>query len=89
MKKSTAAALAQIEWSKVHSVTFYKIDQITTDLICCDVSTDAEVWTLHEEMSDWGAFLREIELLPGFRADWFAEVSQPVFAESRFLAFSR
>jgi hypothetical protein len=73
----------------VNKVTFYKRDEITTDLICCDVVTNDQVWTLHEELVGWKALIDHLQRLPGFDPEWFAAVSTPPFATSETVAFTR
>ena len=79
----------EIPLARIEKVTFYKLDEITTDLICCAVTVDGGVWTVHEEMACWDALLRHVEQLPGFRSDWYAAVAQPAFETCETVAFSR
>jgi hypothetical protein len=81
--------VANIPLKDVTKVTFYKRDELTTDLICCDVTVGAELWTFHEELLGWESLIDHLQKLPGFRADWFAAVSQPPFDTSETVAFSR
>lgn len=89
MDKIDASTLEQLPLTDISSVMFYKRDEITTDLICCDVALNGGVRTFHEELGGWGLLLEHLATLPGFRTDWFAEVSQPPFAEASTVAFSR
>ena len=73
----------------MEKVIFYKRDEITTDLICCDVLIGSEVRTFHEENGGWASLVEHLAKLPSFRADWFAAVSQPPFATSETVAFDR
>jgi hypothetical protein len=84
-----AGVLAQLPLADVSKVTFYKRDEITTDLICCDVVIGEKVWTFHEELVGWDALIGHLQRLPSFRADWFAAVSQPPFSASEMVAFTR
>ena len=84
-----ADVIAQLPLKEVAKVTFYKRDEVATDLICCDVVIADLVWSFHEELVGWGLLLDHLERLPSFRADWFAAVSQPPFATSETVAFSR
>ena len=81
--------LASVPLGEVRRVTFYKRDEITTDLICCDVVAGDRVWTFHEELAGWDLLLSHLDRLPDFRRDWFASVSQPAFAASETIAFAR
>lgn len=73
----------------VSRVEFYKRDELTTDLICCDVTVGETVYFLHEEAPGWDEAIDAFHALPGFDAEWFAKVSQPPFAESSTTAFER
>jgi hypothetical protein len=84
-----ADLLAQVPLKEIGKVTFYKRDELTTDLICFDVLVGDEVWTFHEELDGWDLLIDHLEGLPGFRGDWFAAVSQPPFAMCETVAFSR
>lgn len=89
MKAIDADLLARLPLTDIASVTFYKRDEITTDLICCEVTTGDEAWTFNEEMTGWDFLVEHLEGLPGFRSDWFAAVSHPPFEASETVAFSR
>ena len=73
----------------VERVEFYKRDELTTDLICCEVMVGGLLHLSHEEATDWGDLVTALETLSGFNRGWFARVSQPTFAESRVCAFER
>ena len=82
-------SLDQLPLSGIDIVTFYKRDELTTDLICCDVAIADDVWTFHEEMVGWDLLIDHLSKLPDFQADWYAAVSRPVFAASETIAFER
>ena len=73
----------------VSRVEFYKRDQLTTDLICCEVTANQDVHFSHEEAAGWNVLLDALQSLPGFDSNWFTKVSQPPFAECRTCAFER
>jgi len=89
MAKIDADTLAQLPLARVEKVTFYKRDEMTTDLICCEVVLTDIVRTFHEELDGWTSLIDHLAKLPGFRADWFAVVSQPPFATCETVAFNR
>lgn len=89
MKNIDASVLEELPLADIKTVTFYKRDELTTDLICCDVATADFVRTFHEELTGWDALLQHLYKLPNFRTDWFASVSQPPFKTSELVAFSR
>jgi hypothetical protein len=84
-----AKLLARLPLANIRKVTFYKRDEITTDLICCDVSVGEEVWSFHEELVGWDMLIEHLRGLTGFRDDWFAALAQPPFATNELVAFSR
>ena len=84
-----AEVLTQLPWAGIDKVTFYKRDEITTDLICCDVMVGDKVWTFHEELLGWDLLIDHLQQLPSFRGDWFTSVSRPPFAASETVAFER
>lgn len=85
----TPAILAQLPLSDIDAVIFYKRDEITTDLICCDVEMAGRVWTFHEEAKGWQDLIAHLSALPGFRADWYEAVAKPPFSASETIAFDR
>jgi hypothetical protein len=52
-----ANLLEQLPLSEVDKVTFYKRDEVTTDLVCCDVKVGERIWTFHEELEAGSYFL--------------------------------
>lgn len=81
--------LAQMPLPEVRSVIFYKRDEVTTDLICCDVQVASRVWTFHEEMTGWRDLIIHLSAPPDFLADWFEVVVCPPFSTSVTVAFER
>ncbi|URD60245.1 hypothetical protein M8312_10675 [Sphingomonas sp. KRR8] len=81
--------LEQLPLADIQKVTFYKRDELTTDLICCDVDARGQTWFFHEEAEGWEEFLRYLERLPTFRKDWYEAVVHPPFAASELVAFER
>jgi hypothetical protein len=89
MNKIDADVLDELRLADIDKVTFYKRDEITTDLICCDVAMAETVRTFHEELVGWDLLLQHLYKLPNFQTDWYASVSQPPFEASETVAFSR
>jgi hypothetical protein len=48
-----------------------------------------QVWTFHEELIGWDLLIAHLRGLPSFLSDWFVAVTQPPFATSETVAFSR
>jgi hypothetical protein len=85
----TPAIISELPLPGIDVVIFYKRDEITTDLICCDVKVAGQVWTFHEEAIGWSNLVTHLSALPGFRADWYEAVASPPFATSETIAFER
>jgi hypothetical protein len=77
------------ELTEIERVTFYKRDEVTTDLICCDVEARGKTWVYHEEAEGWDDLLRRLEQLPTFRPDWYQAVVHPPFAACETVAFRK
>ncbi|WP_205478878.1 hypothetical protein [Sphingomonas arenae] len=89
MSAIDADLIAKLPLSDIAKVTFYKRDELTTDLICVDVLVGEQMWTFHEELDGWEAVTGHLQQLPTFNGGWFAAVSQPPFKNSETVAFSR
>lgn len=83
------AVLAHLPLPDVRAVVFYKRDEITTDLICCDVEVAGHVWTFHEEAAGWSDLIAHLSALPGFRDALYEAVVSPPFATAEMIAFNR
>ncbi|MCX7282587.1 MAG: hypothetical protein NTX28_00835 [Novosphingobium sp.] len=79
-----------LDKSAVQHVAFYKRDELTTDLLCCDIGmiSGQTLW-IHEEMSEWHEVIAELELLQDFKQDWRLHVIHPAFAECRLTAYEK
>lgn len=73
----------------IKTVKFFKRDEITTDLICCDIEADDRSLFFHEEMSVWDPVLTHLKRLQGFDVNWFSKVSQPAFETCLHVAYQR
>jgi hypothetical protein len=89
VKNIDQSVIEQLPLETIDRVTFYKRDELTTDLICCDIDVVSQIWRFHEEVPGWELLLRHLAQLPGFRVDWYAAVVQPAFATNETVAFSR
>ena len=75
--------------AEIEKVMFYKRDEVTSDLICCDVKIAGKTWMFHEALGGWDLLIAHLSGLPGFRSDALATISQPPFAASETVAFRR
>ena len=80
----------EIALDKVTKVQFYNREQVTTELICCELTLDdGGALFLHEDMHGWDDQMGRLATLPGFDADWFAKVAFPPFVTCHTIAFER
>lgn len=82
-------AISALPLDSISKVVFFKRDESTTDLICCEVTQGDQVWFFHEEWPEWDRLIEYLERLPRWRSDWLAAVSQPPFATSFTIAYQR
>jgi len=89
----TGKAIDTVTLDKVNAMIAYKLDELTTDLVCCDVVTghgDGEqTWTIHEELPGFDAVMVHFETLPGFDRKWRDEIISPAFATNRTIIYAR
>ncbi len=82
-----------IRLDEITEVSAYKQDLFTTDLICCDIESDAPkgriVRTVHEEMDGFMELDEKLKSLPGFYKDWRAVVMLPAFQENYTILYRR
>jgi hypothetical protein len=78
---------------EVTAIVAYKLDELTTDLVCCDIVTGAgdgeQIRTIHEELPGFHAAMASFEILPGFDRRWREAVILPPFATNRTIVYSR
>lgn len=89
MDRIDPATIDLLPLARIDSVTFYKRDELTADLICCEVEADGRTWFFHEEAEGWALLLQHLERLPGFRTDWYEAVAQSPFEGCATVAFDR
>jgi len=84
-----AELLSRLPMAEVEKIVFYKRDELTSDLICCDIRISGETWTFDEALPGWSLLIDHLGGLPGFRPDALAAVSQPPADVSEAVAFDR
>lgn len=89
----TAKAAEAVSLDKVRAIVAYKIDELTTDLVCCDIVTGSghgeQIRTIHEEIPGFDAVMARFETLPGFNRKWRETVILPPFASNRAIIYDR
>ncbi|MEZ5997520.1 MAG: hypothetical protein R3B98_02365 [Hyphomonas sp.] len=90
---STRGNSTKVQLDQVERVEIFKIDEVTTDLICVEIwlagGAEQRPILVHEDVPGFAALMELFGTLPGFQTDWFSRVSQPPFSECRLKAFER
>lgn len=88
-----AKATDGVSLDEVGEIIAYKIDELTTDLVCCDIVTGSgdgqQIRTIHEEIPGFDALMARFETLPGFNSKWRDAVILPPFATNRTTIYNR
>lgn len=89
----TAKNTDAVSLDEVRAIVAYKLDELTTDLVCCDIVTGAadgeQIRTIHEELLGFDAAMKAFEALPGFDRQWRDAVVLPPFATNRTVIYDR
>lgn len=89
----TAEGTDAVSLDEVSAVVAYKIDELTTDLVCCDIVTGVgdgeQIRTIHEELPGFDVAMARLETLAAFNRTWRNEVILPPFATNRTTIYSR
>jgi hypothetical protein len=87
----TAKRTDAVSYDEVSAILSYKLDELTTDLVCCDIVTGAddgqEIRTIHKELPGFDAVMKGFESLPGFDRQWRNAVVLPPFATNRTVVY--
>jgi len=77
-----ATSTRTVPWDEIGTITAYKADRFTTDLVAFEIQlADGEALTIHEEMEGFDLVqLKMRTALPGFDTRWEEKVIQPAFA---------
>lgn len=84
-----AGLLYHLPLGDIETVVFYKRDEVTSELICCDVKIAGKTWMFHEALAGWDLLLNHLSGLPGFRSDALAATTQRDFDAGIVVAFRR
>jgi hypothetical protein len=89
----TAKSVDAVSLDEVRAIVAYKLDELTTDLVCCDIVMGAadgeQIRTIHEELLGFDAAMTAFEALPGFDREWRDAVVLPTFATNRTVIYDR
>jgi hypothetical protein len=88
---ATGATDWQLRWSEVNAIVAWKIDLITTDLICLGFYTgpDPPHCVCNEEQQGWNVMQRTLVRQFGIDAGWSLDVALPAFETNLTLLWSR
>ncbi len=80
-----------IEWASIRSITAYKRDLITTDLVCLQIEFGSEprYFQISEEWLGFANLTESLASRFAFPADWQETVVQPPFATNDKILFTR
>ncbi|HEX2628690.1 MAG TPA: hypothetical protein VHM26_06760 [Chitinophagaceae bacterium] len=68
-------------WNEITDIVTYKIDMLTTDEICLDISFSESIFTLTESHPSWEEFITIMQNeLPSIDPGWWGKVVHPPFA---------
>lgn len=83
--------LARLRWDDIEKVVAYKTDELTTDLLCFDLTAnDGQVYVVHEEIPGFDALEERLkQLLTSFDRDWRQKVLKPPFARNETILYDR
>ena len=84
----------RILWREIIQIQAYKKDLITEDMVCWDLTVDANqsgsTYTLHEEMDGFEELGVELgKVIPAFDRRWKEKVISPPFAQNRTTIYQR
>lgn len=89
----TAKSTDAVALDEVSAIVDYKLDELTTDLVCCDIVTGAgdgeQIRTIHAELLGFDAAVKAFDALPGFDRQWRDAVVFPPFATNRTIIYDR
>jgi hypothetical protein len=89
----TAKSTDTVSFDEVSAIVAYKLDELSTDLVCCDIVTGAgdgeQIRTIHEDLPGFDAAMKAFEDLPGFDCQWRNAVVLPPFATNRTIVYDR
>jgi len=70
----------KFEWESIKRIATYKMDLLTGDQVCLELTTDDNVTTFMEETDGWYVFVEKLrEQFPGVPADLGLVIEQPPF----------
>jgi len=89
----TAKGADAVSFAEVSAIVAYKLDELTTDLLCCDIVLGAgdgkQIRTIHEELPGFDTAMKAFEALPGFDRQWREAVLLSPFAMKRTVVYDR
>lgn len=82
--------LTSLKWTDIESITAFKIDRITVDVICLRLVCNQKVIFISEEEKYWSSFVAEMEKqFPEINAEWWPKVAYPPFERNETIIFDR
>lgn len=92
-EKAAYKLFEDVALADISVIRFFKRDEITTDLICCEVEVGVDnhiqTWFFHEDVEPWKRLMTRLEGLNGFDKNWMSKVMKPPFETCLYVAFDR
>jgi hypothetical protein len=80
----------KLPWSEIERIVAYKLDQMTTDEICLDISTNGWKITYSESVPGWYQFVAKLkQAFPAIPDNWDGQIMQPPFATNYTVLYER
>ena len=85
----TCEAILSLPDDLIDRVVFYKRNELRVDPMVCEVNSRGIIFFAHQEDRLWHAVVDRLEKLPGFMAEWHAEISEPPQSHLELVAYER
>jgi hypothetical protein len=72
--------LYRIKWTAIERLQAYKVDLLTTDEICMDITFDNQCIRITEEIHGWYQFIDHMQIALPVNENWNAEVLKSPFS---------
>lgn len=77
-------------WNDIVKIEAFKIDLLTFDEIVMEFETTERQMTITESTNGWNDFITHLpKVFPSINPEWWPEVVQPSFAESRTIVYEK
>lgn len=79
-----------VKWADIESIVAYKVDLLTTDEVCVDITFDGRTIVVSEEIKGWDIFINQLKsALRLNNENWENIVVQKPFEHSPMIIYER